>query len=401
MSTAAGFEAQATRVALAAFFLSGLLMGLPGAILPAWGYHIRDDFRSVGVFFLASAAGLILSVAVEPLLRKLKTPSRMITAGGALGAMALLALAVADSPQEWPWRAAGFLLLGLGGGVLNSAAFQSILAAYERDAASSVNLAGILFGLGTLATALFLSSTFYVYDVGSTLFLIALVPGFAAALFHKYQVPAAAALPAQPLSQVWRDMRSPMTVLFSLLLFFQFGNEWTVAGWLPIFLVRRVGISPETSLFMLAAYWFALLIGRVAAQPLLRSVRHGRLLIGSTVAAMAGCLLLMSTNNQFGAWSGLLLLGGGFAPIYPLVVEWIGGRFPNYHPGVFNGLFSVAVSFGLLSPFLVSLAAEAWGVQVVMGLPMLGTIIVFVLTIGLWLESKLHAWTRPDTRLDG
>jgi MFS transporter, FHS family, glucose/mannose:H+ symporter len=388
------FAAHTTRVALSAFFLSGLLMCLPGAILPAWGYHIVDDFTVVGSFFLATAAGLILSVLVAPTLRRMHQPSLIIAVGGGLGSLALVALAFAGPPVAWQWRIGGFLLLGLGAGVLNSAAFQSILAAFERDAASTVNMAGILFGLGSLVTALFLSTSFYVYDVRSTLLLAALAPAFAAALYHRHQVPAPAPVADQALRHLWHDVKSPMAVLFSLLLFFQSGNEWTVAGWLSIFLVRRTGVSPENALFMLAAYWLALILGRVVAQPLLRRVGHGRMLLWAASLAIAGCVLLMSTNNAFGAWTGMLLLGAGFAPIYPLVVEWIGDRFPDYHPGVFNGLFSIAVAGGLLSPFFVSIAAQYWGIWIVMALPMIGTVIVFLLTLGLWAESKLHATAR-------
>ena len=79
--------------------------------------------------------------------------------------------------------------------------------------------------------------------------------------------------------------QNPGAVLFSLLLFFQFGNEWSIAGWLPLFLIRRLGISPADSLLLLALYWAALLVGRImlaiypeARQPallLLGSIRVG------------------------------------------------------------------------------------------------------------------------------
>ena len=44
--------------ALAGFLLSGFLLALLGAILPAWGYH-RDppDFTAVGNYFLSVAVG--------------------------------------------------------------------------------------------------------------------------------------------------------------------------------------------------------------------------------------------------------------------------------------------------------------------------------------------------------
>jgi fucose permease len=383
-------DARAVRTALFVFFLSGLLMTLPGAILPAWGYHIRDEFLPIGVFFLATATGLILSIPMAPALRRYRRPSLIITVGGALGAAAFLILAFTAPPVDWPYRAFGFLVLGAGAGVLNTAAFQSILAAYDRDPAATVNLAGILFGLGSLTSALFLSSTYYVYDVRSTLILLAIVPGFAAIWHHRHGGGELPAIAPRATRHIWDDVNSPFAILFSLLLFFQFGNEWTVAGWLAVFLVRRVGVSPEDSLFMLAAYWLALIIGRVGAQALLSRMGHGRILIASSIAAVLGCVLLMLTNNTFGAWTGILMLGLGFATIYPLVVEWIGGRFPDYHPGFFNGLFSIAVTGGLLAPFLVAVAAHFWGLWVVMALPLLGTIAVLVLTLGLWIESKLH-----------
>jgi hypothetical protein len=107
------------------------------------------------------------------------------------------------------------------------------------------------------------------------------------------------------------------------------------------------------------------------------------------MASMFGCVILAFTDNLFGAVSGTLLVGFGFAPIYPLVVEKIGARFPHYHPGFFNGIFSLALTGGLLAPATLGYAAEIYGVQVVMVLPMIGSIVVFLLVVVIWLETKL------------
>ena len=58
--------------------------------------------------------------------------------------------------------------------------------------------------------------------------------------------------------------------------------------------------------------------------------------------------MLSYTTNRFGADMGILFIGCGFAPIYPLVVEKIGHRFTYYHPGFYNGIFSFAFAGGLL-----------------------------------------------------
>ncbi len=64
---------------------------------------------------------------------------------------------------------------------------------------------------------------------------------------------------------------------------FHLGNEWAIAGWLPLFLSQRLGMSPQTAILILALYWLALLIGRVAAQWILSHMRHGRMLTFSVL----------------------------------------------------------------------------------------------------------------------
>ena len=383
--------AQAGRSALTVFFLSGMLMSFPGAILPAWGYHLKDDFMVVGYYFLAMGLGILISVKAGSLLLAWKDVRTALICSAGLAGFSFLWLAFTSPPSHWLWRVAGLMLMGTSAGLLNSAAFQSISTFYEQDKAATVNLAGVMFGLGCLATALLVSTTFYVYTVGSMLLLMGLVPGFAAGLYWRARFPVPVHHSKQPWREVWADVKSPGAVMFSLLLFFQFGNEWTVAGWLTIFLVQRVGVSPDSSLLMLASFWFSLLAGRIVAQALLPRVGHGKLLMASATSALFGCLILIATNNQFGAWIGLLLLGSGFAMIYPLVVEKIGHRFPNYHPGFFNGIFSFGITGGLLAPCLVGLLAQDFGIWVVMALPLIGTFMVFLLLLLLWVEAILSA----------
>ncbi len=197
-----------------------------------------------------------------------------------------------------------------------------------------------------------------------------------------------------PLAQVLRDFQNPGAVLFSLLLFFQFGNEWSMAGWLPLFLIRRLGISPQDSLLLLALYWASLLVGRIISQLILKRVNRALLLIVSIMSALLGMIVLASTINLFGAVMGILFVGAGFASIYPLVVEKIAHRFPYYHPGFYNGLFSLAMTGGFLAPWVLGYFAEAWGIQAVMFLPLLGTFMVFLLVLLIMLEAKLSNLSR-------
>jgi len=379
--------------ALAGFLLSGFLFALLGSVLPAWGYH-RDppEFIVIGNCFLSLAVGVIAAHQLSAAILYRKSLRFLLVFACALGCAGLLALAVATPPVHWLWRMPGLAALGLALGLLNAGLFQNIAVCYSRGPLRVAAMGGIYYGVGCLAATLLVAGTFYAYTVPSILILMALVPGLFAGLYARTPVPEKTAVAHADFRQVLRDFRSLGAVLFALLLFFQFGNEWSIAGWLPLFLVRRLGMSPPASLGILALYWMSLLVGRMAVIAILPKVRHSRLLAGSVVAALFGCLLLARaswTGSQSGAATGVLLIGAGFASIYPLVAEKIGGRFPYYHPVFFSGIFSFALFGGLIAPATLGYAAAVWGIGIVVVVPLLGTCMVSALLLLLWLESKV------------
>ena len=378
--------------ALAGFLLSGFLLALLGAILPAWGYNrVEDpsDFIAVGNYFLSLGIGIVAaSILARRAISRWGVVTLLVSACG-ISCLALLFLAWAAPPHSDWWRVAGLLVLGGGAGLLNMGLFHAISGRYQKDSAATVNLGGIWYGLGCLTATLLVAGTFYAYTVTTILILMAAVPGIFAVLYWR-NAPVAPPRAATPtLRQALEDFRSPGAVMFALLLFFQFGNEWSIAGWLPLFLLRRIEISPAAALLILALYWSFLMAGRLVAVAILPHVRHRRLLLWSVAASLFGCMLLYFTDNQFGACMGVLFLGCGYASIYPLVAEAIGHRFPYYHPGFFNGIFSLALLGGLVAPATLGYAASVLGVRVVMGIPVIGTCVVMLLLVGIWLEAKV------------
>jgi len=241
--------------ALAGFFLSGFLLALLGAILPAWAYH-RDpaDFVAVGNCFLSVAIGVAISTWLSGRLIERRGLRRVMIGACAASCITLVYLAAVSPPASNWWRYCGLLFLGACAGALNRTLFQAISASYRRGPASTVTRGGIWFGLGCLAVTLLVFGTFYAYSVSTILLFMAMVPAAFVALYYKASFPAAerAVLPGR--LQVLNDFRSVGAVMFALLLFFQFGNECSIAGWLPIFLIRRLGFSPPHALLVLAFY---------------------------------------------------------------------------------------------------------------------------------------------------
>jgi FHS family glucose/mannose:H+ symporter-like MFS transporter len=374
-------------LALPGFLLSGFLFALLGALLPAWGYYLDPEYSHAGKYFLCAGLGICVSGLLTRWL-SLRVRLLLPMACG-LAWASMIFLAIVGPPAPSFLRLSGWLVIGLAGGLLNIGLFETIHVTYQEDPAGTLNWGGVFFGLGCLVSALLLAGTFYLYSVSTILVLAAVIPGFFGFYYYKHFRSDSKVVSLPPAAAVFRDFLSPGAVMFALLLFFQSGNEWSLAGWLPLYLIEHIGMSPEGAIWTLALYWLALLIGRLVSVYLLTRIRYSRLLLSSASSALFGCVLLMFTSNRLGATVGVLFCGAGFAVIYPLVVERIGRRFPYYHPGVFNSIFAVAIAGGMVAPWTIGMLADAYGPWVVMGLPVLGTFTVVILVLLIWLESKV------------
>jgi fucose permease len=392
---AAELGSTGSRRALLGFFISGVLVSFLGAILLSWQHHLSSEYGIISLYFLGLIAGLVSSVWMSPRLLESRGLGWTLSFACGLAGAAFLYLAFVSPPFSHWWRVAGMAVVGCSAGILHTAIFHAVSPMYRHDPLATVNLAGILFGLGCFLEALAISFGYYSYTAPTIQVWIAVVLALFGWMYRRTKFDPLPARNRPPPGAMRAARRNPGAVLLSLLLFFQLGNEWALAGWLALFLSQRLGISPATALWMLALYWLALMIGRVAAQWLLPRISHTRLLLASVVASMFGCVILTATNNEFGAVTAVLLVGLAYAPIYPLVVEKIGRRFPSYHPGFNNGIFSVALAGGLLTPCLMGLVAATWGLRMVMLFPLAGSAIVFLLLILIWLEARLSAHARP------
>jgi hypothetical protein len=307
---------------------------------------------------------------------------------------ALILLAFAAPPAPFAIGLTALLLAGAAAGALNAGLLQVIGPAWQANPAAIALTGGIWFAAGSAVASVLLAWCFEGANGPHLVAMLALVPALAgiSILRRKGGGPPAAstgfeAAPTRPPGA--GNMRSVLAILFGLLLFFQFANEWSIAGWLPIFLIDRLGISPRAAVDLLALYWLSLAAGRLGATRLLPHVRPGVLLAASSFCALFGCAALLAANTRFGAIIAILLAGMGFSAIYPLASEKISTRFSFYHPGYFNGIFTFALPAALLAPFALGYAAAATGLRIVPVAAMFGSCAVLVLLLIIWLGRKV------------
>lgn len=373
--------------------VSGFLLALPGGLLPFWGYHIRPDFGAAANYFLVLGAGMGAGAGLAIRLREKVGGAGLFLYGCLGGTAALLLLAVAGLPvaalPEAFWtQGLALLIAGAAAGAINTAVFESIADAYEAKPARITLTGGIFFGIGSMLAAWLMAKCLDDANPARVLAMAAIAPGAAGIALGRRKFPRPA-IAAAPVARTVQDLRSPLAILFALLLFFQFGIEWSIAGWLPVILIDRLGLSPESAVMLLFLYWFAITAGRVVAARLLPFVSHSRMLALSAFCALFGCTALLAAGTLFGIVTGVLLTGAGFSAIYPLAAEKIAGRFTYYHPGYFNGVFTFAMMGGILAPFALGHVAAAWGLGAIPLAAMAASCAVFGLILLIWLGRKV------------
>jgi MFS family permease len=209
-----------SRRALAGFFVSGLLIAFLGAILPSWQHHLSSEYETVGLYFVGLIAGILASVWISPPLIESKGIGWTLAFACAAASTALLYLAFVSPPFSPWWRVIGMFFIGCSAGIMHTAIFNAISPMYRHDPVATVNLGGMMFGLGCLTVALLVSGTFYIYSAPTIQVWIAIIPGLFGWMYLRTRFAAEPAAHAPSPHAVLTELRSPGAVLFSLVLFF-------------------------------------------------------------------------------------------------------------------------------------------------------------------------------------
>src|SRR5207302_8960290 len=111
----------------------------------------------------------------------------------------------------------------------------ALTGAYESNPAAITLAGGIFFGAGSVLAAFLLAQSFGEGNGARLLAVAALAPILAAVAASRLRIQSSRAREVSPehsiVAQSIQDLRSPLALMFALLLFFQFANEWSLAGW--------------------------------------------------------------------------------------------------------------------------------------------------------------------------
>lgn len=342
------------------------------------------SFAQQGTLFLLLYLGMFLaSLLIGPLIDHVGNKANL-SASSLIVAVAMVTFASAHS--FWTASAAA-LLLGLGGGSLNTCTNVLVSDLYAAQRGPMLNLLGIFFGVGALSIPLTASSIEGHFTIPQLFLLCAILATICALWYVAISFPPARTKQTFSWGELFEVAKYSGLLLLAFVLFFESGNEACIAGWTSTY-VNGAGYSPRIATLVLAAYWAALMLSRVLAARVLRWIGKTQLVMSAAFLALTGCLVVFSARSLILLFAGTALIGLSYGPIFPTTLAIAGDRYTQRLGTVFGLLFSIALIGGMTFPWAVGQVSQRISVRAGMIVPGLGAIGIIGLSLAVLYERK-------------
>jgi FHS family glucose/mannose:H+ symporter-like MFS transporter len=364
--------------ACAGILVFGIVLAVLGTVfgMTEMRARLQVSLAQQGDLILVLYLGIfIASLVVGPLIDHVGNRLNLAVSS-ALVTVAMLCFSAATSFSA---AAGASLLLGLGGGGLNTCTNALVSELYGDERGPMLNALGIFFGLGALFVPLLGASIEGRFTINQLFLFCATLSGICVLAYAVMSFPPASA--TQEFS--WRDTlgvaKYPGVLLLGFILFCEAGDEASIAGWTSTY-ANVNGFAPRIATLVLAGYWAALMLGRMLAAALLRAVGKIQVVMGcAAIAALGGIILLRATSLPL-LVLGIALIGFSYGPIFPTTLAIAGDRYSKDAGTIFGLLFSIALVGGMAFPWAVGQASEHLNVKTGMLVPLLGAAAICVLS---------------------
>lgn len=235
--------------------------------------------------------------------------------------------------------------IGLGGGILNGEtnALVSDISG-ESEKGSRLSFLGMFYGLGALGIPSLLGILSEYYSFETILQGI----GFIMLAGILFCIPVRFPTPKQaqgfPVKEGLGLLKESALLLLSLVLFFQSGIEGVCNNWSTSYLGRMTDIPANRALIVLTCMVAGLTIARMLQILIFKKVQPAKVLPYSLILTAIGFGLLTASPGFLRAATGMVLIGMGLSPTYPVILSILGTRYP----ALSGTAFSIALAIALV-----------------------------------------------------
>ena len=331
-------------------------MNIQGNIVPFLKAELDLSYRIVSLHPSAMAGGMFLIGFFSD--RVMARFGRRRTNWIGMAGICVGALMICVATNVWV-SLPGFALIGLFGSLLPTVSVAVIADTplrWRTQAFAESNAMAYVFA--TMAPLLTGLSVYLALDWRSPL-IAGIAAGLIVIFLHRrtalaerpaYHGAAPAALPAA----YWA---------YWVLLMLGVAMEFAVVIWSPEFLERVVGLSRGGAATGAAAFFVAVLIGRIAGSRLVRTIPTRTLYLAALALTFIGFLIYWGVEGPVAAIVGLFVLGLGIAQYYPLTVAFAvhaAGAAAEKGSARFMSAVGLAI---IVTPAIMGVLADSYGLR--------------------------------------
>jgi fucose permease len=338
-----------------------------GPLMPFIRGDLRLSYTLASLHFSAFALG---AVAMGTLADRItsRVGRRGAFWGGGIG-MAAGALLVALSPVA-AGTILGALLMGMLGSLL-LITIQAALADRHRLFSSVALTEANVFASGFALLAPLMVGLVTGAGLGWRLALFPVLALLAVVGLRYWSVPfpESAAAHHEPAKATDGRARLPLAYwMFWCLIALETGAEWSVVYWGASFLASDSPLSKADAATAMAAFFLAMLIGRVIGSRLTRALPGLVVLAASLGIALVGFPLFWLAPHPLVRVVGLFIVGLGLANVYPLGVALATEAAPGQANRASARLSIAAGLSALIAPFILGALADHIGIGQAFGI---------------------------------
>ena len=191
---------------------------------------------------------------------------------------------------------------------------------------------------------------------------------------------------AVSLASCFALLKNRYVALMVLGIFLYVGAESCMNSGVPILLSKEYGFNAQEEglLISWSLFFLPVLVGRFVGAAILRRMKAERFLLITASLSLLGVLLVF-TYDIVSTMAGVILVGLGFANIFPLIFSIAVDKMPRY-ANELSGLMITAIVGGALVPPVWGVVADRWTTAAAFVVPLI--CLAYILFVGVMVRRR-------------
>lgn len=355
------------------YFALGAIIASLGPTLPALADNLVVTIGAISILFTTRSFGYLSGSLLAGVLYDRFDGNRIL--GGMLFISTVALLSVPEI-STLILLSVIFFIIGVAQGGIDLGSNTLLVQVEKKNVAPYLNAMFFFAGLGSFLIPLYLAETSLVWGYrGIALFIIPI----AIWVFTR----PSPAIPDTAHETEGKLKNRALFIAFAALAFLFIGSEVSFGGWLFTFFSSSGLGSEKTAYTLTAAFWFAIMIGRLLAIPIAARFQLPKIILIYLSGAVLNALVLFFLQGlPLAIWIGTLGMGLSVAALFPSTYTLVQSKIQL--SGKLTGAVWAAGSAGaMLLPWLIGQQIDRFGAA-----SMTTTfVLIWVTALGIFLAS--------------